>query len=61
MPTIQNKFPKYVHSPFSFSLEGVRAIVESNGKIAIHQNDDVIDTSVAFINKLSIMLKVEIL
>lgn len=59
MPPIQSKFPKYMHSPFSYSLDGVRAVVESNGKIAIHQNEDVIDTSVAFINKLNIMLKVE--
>ena len=59
MPPTQNKFPKYTHSPFTYALEGVRAIVEANGKIAIHQNEDVVDTSVAFINKLSIMLKVE--
>lgn len=61
----QNRFPKYAHSPFTFVRDGVKTIVEADGKMTIRQknihddDDDVIDTSAKFVLKLHTMLKAE--
>lgn len=67
MPLTQKKFRKYIHSPFTLARDGVTSIVEADGKITIRQKhyhpddneDDVIETSAAFILKLYTMLGAE--